>query len=109
IDMYLQSKEYIDTAIIPMLPIAWGEQVKSSVESGAFTQSVAVELERQLKGRVVLFPPFTYLMSEPLNQRLERIHEWRKLIIGENMKHVLLISTDTNWKSVEHDLEGSLI
>ncbi len=53
-DRFLQSKAYIDTAIIPLVGVN-ADQMKQTVSLGEFTILVAEELERQLKGRVFLF------------------------------------------------------
>jgi len=35
-DTYLQAKEYVDTAIIPLVPISCGDRMKSTVVMGEF-------------------------------------------------------------------------
>ncbi|BBP90303.1 hypothetical protein BsIDN1_39210 [Bacillus safensis] len=59
-DRFLQSKAYIDTAIIPLVGID-ADQMKQTVSLGEFTILVADELERQLKGRV--FSAATYIFG----------------------------------------------
>lgn len=53
---YLQTKDYIDTAVIPLINIKVGAHFKITAEKGEFTQLLSDELERQLKGRVYLLP-----------------------------------------------------
>lgn len=53
---YLQAKDYIDTAVIPLINIKVGDHFKMAAEKGEFTQLLSEELERQLKGRVYLLP-----------------------------------------------------
>ncbi len=77
-DLFLQSKDYIDTAIIPLVGIN-ASHIKQTVSLGEFTMLVAEDLERQLKGRVFLFPPHTYL--EVNNRKQEDILA-RKTIIA---------------------------
>lgn len=60
-DAYLQSADYIDTAVIPLISITSSGGLKEAVEQGESTQLLSEELERQLKGRVYLFPSYTYV------------------------------------------------
>lgn len=93
-DRFLQSKAYIDTAIIPLVGID-ADQMKQTVSLGEFTILVADELERQLKGRVFLFPPHTYLEVS------DRKHEdilTMKQSLKDHFQHVILITSDHKWK-----------
>lgn len=109
IDSYLQSKDYVDTCIIPVVPVTWGGHVKSAVADGEFSVVMVDELERQLRGRVMHFPPFTYLKSEEIKQCMERARSWKEEIMQNGMSHVFLITCDTEWKQVEAELGDSLI
>lgn len=48
-DAYLQSADYIDTAVIPLISITSSGGLKEAVEQGESTQLLSEELERQLK------------------------------------------------------------
>lgn len=93
VDRFLQSKDYIDTAIIPLVGIG-ADQIKQTVSLGEFTILVAEELERQLKGRVFLFPPHTYL--EVNEGKQEDILMIRKSLQG-HFQHVVYITSDNSW------------
>lgn len=93
-DRFLQSKDYIDTAIIPLVGID-ANQIKQTVSLGEFTILVAEELERQLKGRVFLFPSHTYV--EINDRKLEDIFTMKKSL-EDHFQHVVLISSDHGWK-----------
>ncbi|MEI4790322.1 YpiF family protein [Bacillus sp. FJAT-53060] len=93
-DRFLKSKDYIDTAIIPLVGMDAG-QIKQSVSLGEFTILVAEELERQLKGRVFLFPPHTYL---EINDRKQEDILAVKQSLQEHFQHVVFITSDHNWK-----------
>jgi hypothetical protein len=93
-DRFLQSKDYIDTAIIPIVGID-ANQIKQTVSLGEFTILVAEELERQLKGRVFLFPPHTYV--EINDRKLEDIFTMKQSL-EDHFQHVVLISSDHQWK-----------
>ncbi|PIK26158.1 MULTISPECIES: YpiF family protein [Bacillus] len=93
-DRFLQSKDYIDTAIIPLVGID-ANQIKQTVSLGEFTILVAEELERQLKGRVFLFPSHTYL--EVIDRKQDDILAVKQSL-QEHFQHVVFITSDHNWK-----------
>lgn len=109
IDLYLQAKEYVDTALIPLMPVTWGSQSKNAASIAEFMNIMTMEIERQFKGRIVLFPPFTYLMGEDEAARLQRLGEWEAEIKENGMKHILFFTSDSAWKSAEDKLESELI
>ncbi|WP_316275182.1 YpiF family protein [Bacillus halotolerans] len=95
---YLQSKDYIDTAVIPLINIQMGSQLKIAAERGEFTQLLADELERQLKGRVYLLPAYTYVdRNENTVQGLKDLQEEVK----SDFQHVVLLTADDHWSSEE--------
>ncbi|WP_087990524.1 YpiF family protein [Bacillus vallismortis] len=101
---YLQAKDYIDTAVIPLINIKVGGHFKMAAEKGEFTQLLSEELERQLKGRVYLLPPYTYVdRNEKTVHGLQDLREELK----SEFPHVVLLTSDENWKN-EHAL-GEII
>ncbi len=110
IDLYLQAKEYVDTAIIPLIPISWANgDVKPTVAMGEFISIITMEIERQFQGRVIQFPPFTYIRGEELSLRTTRIQEWSKDLLEGGMKYLFFLTSDSEWKPIEQQLEGPLI
>ncbi|MBD8070236.1 YpiF family protein [Bacillus sp. PS06] len=109
IDLYLQSKEYVDTLILPLIPVTWGNHLKQTVEAGEFATVITQEIERQFKGRVVLSPAFTYTDSEGTEAALTRLNTWSQDASLNGFRHVFLITTAQEWKSFESELKGSLI
>ncbi|WP_044748068.1 YpiF family protein [Bacillus alveayuensis] len=107
--VYLQEKEYVDTAVIPLVPLALEKNVKSIVSGGEFVQMIVSELERQFKGRVFLFPPFTYFVSESMEEKMKRITDWTSELTANGMKHIFYVTSDTEWKAREADLPGALL
>ncbi|MBP3950605.1 YpiF family protein [Bacillus suaedae] len=105
-DTYLQAKEYVDTALIPLVPISWNKNVKGTVSWGEFISIISVEIEKQFQGRIVHFPPFTYLINEPMNQRLERVKLWEEELQAGGIKHIIYITSDGDWRQIENDLSG---
>lgn len=109
IDSYMREKEYVDTVVIPLIPVTWRQEIKLNVEAGEFATLLADELEQQLKGRLLHFPPFTYLKSEAVVDRAARLNKWKQEVLSEDMKHVFFITSDTDWKGIENELGDSLI
>ncbi|MGV3488097.1 MAG: DUF2487 family protein [Tuberibacillus sp.] len=104
---YVEQKAYIDTVIIPLVPIAWEEQdLIPTVREGEFIHTILAETERQLHGRVILIPPLTYLKSESKEEKLERIHKWGDEIKKENIKYVFFVTSDADWKKAEDELNS---
>lgn len=104
-DLFLQSKDYIDTAIIPLVGIN-ARHIKQTVSLGEFTMLVAEDLERQLKGRVFLFPPYTYL--EVNNRKQEDILALKQSL-QEHFQHVVFITSDNKWKEQLEVSESAFI
>ena len=104
IERFLVEKQYIDTMIIPLIPISWEKGMVPIVREGEYVQILVEELERQLKGRVVLSPPFTYLKSEALEERFKRLNLWKESITSGGGKYVYFVTADVDWKAVEKDV-----
>jgi Protein of unknown function (DUF2487) len=109
VEIYVKEKDYIDTALIPLIPITIGEGgAKAAASGGEFVQLVVHEAERQLKGRVFLFPPFTYFTNEQREELLERLGHWTRQLMEHGMKHVFYVTCDRTWKEYEKQLSGRL-
>ncbi|MCA1030502.1 YpiF family protein [Bacillus timonensis] len=109
VDIYLQSKEYVDTAIIPLIPVSWTDNMKSTVAMGEFISILANEVDRQFKGRILLIPSFTYLISESEDSRISRLCGWEDDLKQKDFKHVIYLTSDSEWKNNESQLNGTLI
>lgn len=64
VQQYQQNKEFIDTAIVPLVYLDFAEDkmVKSSSDV-EFLMSLTSFIEQQFKGRLMLIPPFSYTES----------------------------------------------
>ncbi|WP_078428485.1 YpiF family protein [Alkalihalobacterium alkalinitrilicum] len=107
-DTYLQAKEYVDTAIVPLIPINWENEIKSTVAMGEFISIISSELERQFQGRVIEFPPFTYLKSES-DGKFERLKSWEKALKENDISHIIFITSDFEWEQAKQELTETLI
>ncbi len=107
VDSYSQSKEYIDTAIVPLMAVTVGSDLKNIVSKGEFISLVSTDLERQLKGRVFLFPSYSYLKKS--ENVIENLIEW-KTELQQEFKHVFFLTSDDGLKEIKNEhLEGELI
>lgn len=109
IDLYLQAKEYVDTAIIPLLPISWDKEIKSTVQMGEFILLITDELEKQFKGRVFQFPPYTYLKTDDPEARLKKINEIDDHLKNNGFSYRLYLTSDIEWKQVEAEMKDTLL
>ena len=73
IETYLSAKEYVDTAVIPLFTVSFGNEMKQSASSAEFITLLTNYLERQFTGRLMLFPPFTYLKTDDLEEVFNKL------------------------------------
>lgn len=109
IDTYLTAKEYIDTAIIPLYSVSFGEEMKQSAANAEFITLLTSYLERQFTGRLVLIPPFTYLKNEFNEDTMKNLKKWEETIVNNEFKHIFYITSESEWQTHEKQLSGSLI
>ncbi|UAL45754.1 YpiF family protein [Sutcliffiella horikoshii] len=109
ISQYVQAKEYIDTVIIPLMPISFGENIKTIASHGEYINILSYELERQFKGRVILLPPFSYVETDQAEKKVEQLNNLSLHIKENNIKHVFLMTSDSSWSQNEQQLEGKLV
>lgn len=109
VDLYLQAKEYVDTAIIPLLPISWDKEIKSTVQMGEFILLITDELERQFKGRVFQFPAYTYLKTEDRVDKLKKLNDIDDHLKSNGFRHALYITSDIEWMQVEAKMKDTLL
>ncbi len=109
ISQYVQSKEYIDTVIIPLIPISFSDNIKSIASHGEYINILSYELERQFKGRVILLPSYTYVESDLPENKVNHLNNLTLHIKKDNIKHVFLMTSDSSWSQFEKELEGKLV
>ncbi|WP_180954470.1 YpiF family protein [Bacillus sp. V5-8f] len=101
------AKEYIDTVVVPLIPVSLQNDRNQSASMYEFIDRLTGSIENQFKGRVMLMPPLSYLASGEIEQKMEAVHSWRKEL--ESFKYIYFITSDNEWKAYEQDFEGTLI
>lgn len=107
--IYKSAKEYVDTAIIPLLPVTGGKEQEEAVRMGEFTQYLTDYLERQYTGRVFLLPPFTYLKEEKLDEKQDRLKSWAEHFHKQGFSHFLFVTSDMQWRQADTREIGELV
>lgn len=109
VEFYLQEKEYIDTAVVPLIPIALDTKIKHVAEKGEFTQLLSIHLERQFKGRMLFLPPFTYLSEFENEKKVILLNEWGEYIKESGFKHTFFLTADEQWTEMEGEIHKTLL
>ncbi len=109
IGVYEKEKEYVDTAVLPLVPISMTTSVKTIVSMGEYITIISGELERQLKGRLLLLPAFTYLQTEEMSSRVERLKLMEQELMKGGIKHIITLTADVDWKQSEEQLLSALL
>ncbi|WP_240375578.1 YpiF family protein [Bacillus piscicola] len=109
IPSYVKEKKYVDTALVPLISLEFGDGIKQSAAMNEFITVISKEMERQFRGRMLLVPPFTYLEDNNINDLKKLAEEWIKQMKKGDVKHIILITADPSWKKVEQELEGMLL
>jgi hypothetical protein len=105
IQLYEQSKEYVDTAVIPLIPVSLGADMESAVQKGEFVSLLSYELEREYRGRLLLLPAFTYIAGEK-DMEEKRLRKWEEMIMANGARHIVYVTSDYDWK--ENSLAGTM-
>lgn len=111
LNKYISAKEFIDTIIIPVQGFQLSQD--SSLEKDAFQGEVlsiyANEIEKELSGRVMLLPIYTYFKNTRMENEVTRLNEWVNEVLKQPFKTVFILTLDMNWKKIEKELEGNLL
>ena len=99
--VFQTQKEYIDTAIVPLVLVDGSTQGFQFAASAAdFTLSLANVIENQFKGRVVLFPSFSYTPSQDKPSLLKA---WREELLKADFKYTFFVTSDRDWSTIGDD------
>lgn len=109
IEMYIKSKEYVDTAIMLLLPVSFDKDMKQTASMSEFISLLSFQIERQFRGRVLMLPSHSYLKSLNADKLVNDVKEWEENLFAEGFKNIFYLTSDSFWKSFENQLQGSLI
>ncbi|MFH0067463.1 YpiF family protein [Peribacillus sp. NPDC056705] len=107
LDMYKQSKEFVDTVLIPLVPLSFKGQMKQSGSMNEFLTILSLEIEKQMKGRILLLPTFHYISDEM--DKVERLKRWANEVKENDFEHVFFLTSDFEWKKEERELDNNLV
>lgn len=109
IELFLKEKAYIDTVVIPLLPISISDGTRQEAEQAEFVTLLTAMLERQFKGRMLLVPAFTYMTFEEQSDKVEKLKNWCDEFTAQGFSHKVCITSDTAWKEHEEELDANVI
>lgn len=102
IELFLQQKQFIDTAIVPLLPVDFSTEGALRYSSDAeFLMSLVTYIEKQFRGRIFMAPPFPYFHKKG-NIDIKEIEGNLK---EEGFLHVLFITCDLNCKEKMEEVD----
>ena len=97
-----EEREFIDTLLIPIVPISLKQDGKEAANENEFIQLVTMQIEKQFKGRVFLMPPLTYFKTETEDEKTALYDYWERNIKAENFKHVFFMTSENSWQTIIH-------
>lgn len=111
IEQYSKAKEYIDTALIPLVPfsVEKDEEWKTKTVQYELIHLFTKEMEKEFKGRMVLFPDYAYVSTAAKETEAERLSEWVKNIKTQPFEHIFFLTFDSQWRKQERMLDGTVI
>ena len=94
----LSERQYVDTLVVPLVELAFDEDMVRKAEGNEVIQAVALETERQLFGRTMLSPTISYVDAEAGRALAEQV---TVQATASGFTHVLFISSDLRFKGSE--------
>ncbi|MBT2677724.1 YpiF family protein [Bacillus sp. ISL-35] len=107
VEMYQKAAEYVDTAIVPLLPVSFGEDMKQNASMAEFTRILTSQLEKQFRGRIFLLPDFVYIKEDEGSQ--DALKNWENTLLDKHFNHIFYVTSDSRWRQREKDLKGSVL
>ncbi|MRX70984.1 DUF2487 family protein [Bacillus lacus] len=105
-ELYSHSKEYVDTAIMPILFAGGNPSDKAAAGEAEFVQVLSHELERQLKGRLYLYPSLP--VKDAGEEAFQAAEMWHREL-SVQFKHVVFLTCRREWKEEESSLRDHVI
>ncbi|KGI85223.1 MULTISPECIES: DUF2487 family protein [unclassified Exiguobacterium] len=94
----LTERQYVDTLVVPLVELAFDEDMVRKAEGNEVIQAVALETERQLSGRTMLSPTLSYVDVDAGRATAEAV---LTKAVSSGFSHVLFISSDLRFKASE--------
>lgn len=100
--VFLIQQDFIDTALIPLVPISFDSKVIPQAASQAdYILSLVNALENQFKGRVVAFPSFSYVKTQ---NKQQLVNEWKTASDDSPFKNTFYLTTDSEWIGLDENV-----
>lgn len=95
IEEFLKQKEFIDTALVPLVLLEGKNLgIKQSASGAEFLMSLTNFIEQQFKGRIVLTSPITYTKVMSKESLISAIQEE---LLAAGFKYIFFITSDHDW------------
>ncbi len=92
---FIKQKEFIDTAIVPLVFLEGTDLgIKQSASGAEFLMSLTNFIEQQFKGRIVLTSPITYTKSMPKKEIITAFYDE---LIEAGFKYIFFVTSDYEW------------
>ncbi|WP_067725486.1 YpiF family protein [Oceanobacillus damuensis] len=111
LQQYVQAKEYIDTILLPLIPIQLSkdDQAEKYASQAEVMHILANEIEKELTGRIMLAPSYHYLNSADKNTEIHRLKMWAEDMKEQPFSQIVHITFDSGWKKHEKDINDNLL
>lgn len=107
VEMYQKAAEYVDTAIVPLLPVSFGDDMKQNASMAEFIGILTSQLEKQFRGRIFLLPDFVYIKEN--EGSLNALKDWENTLLDKQFKHTFYVTSDSRWRQQEKELNGNVL
>jgi hypothetical protein len=108
-DQFIESQEYIDTAIVPLVKIGLGDQLKVALADSTLLNGVACIIEDKLTGRVMLFPIFSYTGMEEEVHFIANLNTYTRHLQKHGFKSVIFLTHRSFENPVKDQLGAEIL
>ncbi|GGK24735.1 hypothetical protein GCM10010965_16880 [Caldalkalibacillus thermarum] len=108
IDDYLENRQYIDTALVPLIKMELGNNARLSAVQATWLSGVVNHLEEQLMGRVLLLPALTYTEAHEADMLAAYLNRYTEYVLQSGFKHQVYITVEEEWEKRREKLRGGL-
>lgn len=99
VEQFQAQKQFIDTAIIPLLQLDFSEiGMKQTSSASEYLMSLTTFIEQQFRGRLMLLPPFSYTK---LSKSSELPLTLKAELQEAGFKSVIFITCDHEWTQLK--------